>query len=79
MFCSGGVESPLAISGTQLWPDVRVAIAATFNVLLLVLALEMEDVDWKCTAVKVSSKVVVIVIEHRTNAAVVVMPENRRE
>ena len=42
-------------------------------------ALEVEDVDGEGTLIKVSSKVVLIVVQHGTNSAVIVVPDHCRK
>ena len=42
-------------------------------------ALEVEDVDRESTLIKVGLKLVIIIVKHRTNSAIIVMPDDSRK
>ena len=39
-------------------------------------ALEVEDVNRESTLIKVGSKLVIVIVKHRTNSAIIVMPDD---
>ena len=55
---------------------IQVAILATLDVTRLMFTLEVEDIHWEGTLIKVSSKMIRIVVQHGTDSAIIIMPDN---
>jgi hypothetical protein len=78
LLCSWRIEAPFPVRCAKFWPKIWVAIPATLNVTLLMFALEVEDVHQEGTLIKVSLKMIRIVVKHGTDSAIIIMPDNGR-
>ena len=77
LLCGRRVEPPLSLIGNKFRPPGRVAVFIACLVALLVLALEVEHIHRKGTAIEVGSVLLHWLIpEHRLDLAVVVMEDN---
>lgn len=65
---------PLAVVGSQVPPDVWIAISSAILVALLVLTLEVEDINRKRAVIKIAAKMfVLVIVEHCNNLAIIVV------